>query len=91
MLHLGVPVRVGGLMVNQGDLLHGDANGVTNIPPEIADEVAEVGDAFVAAEAIMLDYVKAPGAKDVKKYDALRKEFQSVVAKLQQRVSRAKK
>ena len=29
MLHLGLPVRVGGLMVNQGDLLHGDANGVT--------------------------------------------------------------
>ena len=27
MLHLGLPVRVGGLMVNQGDLLHGDANG----------------------------------------------------------------
>ena len=36
MLHLGLPVRVGSLMVNQADLLHGDANGVTSIPPEIA-------------------------------------------------------
>jgi regulator of RNase E activity RraA len=89
MLHLGLPVRVGGLMVNQGDLLHGDANGVSNIPPEIAAEVADIGDEFVAAEAIMLDYVKGSGPKEIRKYDALRKEFQSVVAKLQQRISRA--
>lgn len=88
MLHLGLPVRVGGLMVNQGDLLHGDANGVSNIPPEIANEVADIADEFVAAEAIVLDYVKGPGTKSVEKYDVLRKEFQAVVAKLQKRVSR---
>jgi regulator of RNase E activity RraA len=90
MLHLGLPVRVGGLMVNQGDLLHGDANGVTGIPLAIAAEVADIGDEFVAAEAIVLDYVKAPGEKNVQKYDALRKEFQAVVAKLQKRVTRQK-
>jgi 4-hydroxy-4-methyl-2-oxoglutarate aldolase len=90
MLHLGVPVRVGGLMVNQGDLLHGDTNGVTNIPPEIVSELLGVADEFVAAEAIMLDYVRAPGEKSVAKFSELRKEFQSVSAKLQQRVSRAK-
>ena len=88
MLHLGLPVRVGGLMVNQGELLHGDANGVTNIPPEITVEVADVADEFVAAEAILLDYVKAPGPKNRGKYDELRKEFQAVVAKLTQRVAR---
>ncbi len=88
MLHIGLPVRVGGLMVNQGDLLHGDANGVTNIPPEIAADVADVSDEFVAAEAIMLDYVKAPGEKSIAKYDELRKEFQSVAGKLRERVSR---
>jgi regulator of RNase E activity RraA len=88
MLHLGLPVRVGGLMVNQGDLLHGDANGVTSIPQEIASEVAEIGDEFVAAEGIILNYVKGAGQKSVQKYDALRKEFQAVVARLQQRVSR---
>jgi regulator of RNase E activity RraA len=90
MLHLGLPIRVGGLMVNQGDLLHGDANGVSNIPPEIAAEVADIGDEFIAAEAIMLDYVKAPGEKSIAKYDALRKEFQQVAAKLRDRVTRAK-
>ena len=29
-------------MVNQGELLHGDANGVTNIPLELASEIADV-------------------------------------------------
>lgn len=89
MLHLGVPVRVGGLMVNPGDLLHGDANGVTNIPPDIAADVADIADEFVAAEAIMLDYVQPAGEKSIAKFDELRQEFQSVVAKLQQRVGRS--
>jgi regulator of RNase E activity RraA len=88
MLHLGLPVRVGSLMVNQGDLLHGDANGVTNIPPEIASEVADVAGEFIAAEEIVMNYVKAPGTKNAAKYNELRKEFQSVAAALAKRVSR---
>jgi regulator of RNase E activity RraA len=91
MLHLGLPVRVGGLMVNQGDLLHGDANGVTSIPPEIAAEVADVAEEFIAAEDIVMKYVKAPGQKNIAEYDKLRKEFQSVAAALAKRVSRKKK
>jgi regulator of RNase E activity RraA len=86
MLHLGLPVRVGGLMVNQADLLHGDANGVTNIPPHLASEIADVGEEFLSAEAIMLDYVKAPGDKTVAKFNELREEFQAVVAKLKSRL-----
>ncbi len=89
MLHIGVPCRVGGLMVNKGDLLHGDANGVTNIPLDIVTDVAEIGDEFVASEAIMLDYVKAPGEKTVEKFSELRAEFQSVVSKIAERVARA--
>ncbi len=89
MLHLGLPVRVGGLMVNQGDLLHGDANGVTNIPPEIASEIPDVAAEFLKAEDIMLEYVKAPGAKEKAEFDRRRKEFQNVVAALTKRVSRA--
>jgi regulator of RNase E activity RraA len=90
MLHLGLPVRVGGLMVNQGDLLHGDANGVSNIPPEIAAEIVDVGDEFVAAEGILLEYVKTPGTKNVARFNELRQEFQQIVAKLVKRVGRKK-
>ena len=90
MLHLGLPVRVGGLMVNQGDLLHGDANGVTNIPLEIAAEVADVAGEFLAAEELVMNYVKGGGEKSVTRYNELRKEFQSVVAALTRRVVRQK-
>src|SRR5262245_11533443 len=90
MLHLGLPVRVGGLVVNQGDLLHGDANGVTNIPLEIAAEVADIGGDFLAAEELVMGYVKAGGDKAASRYNELRKEFQSIVAALTKRVSRKK-
>ena len=88
MLHLGLPVRVGGLMVDQADLLHGDANGVTNIPPEIASEVADIADDFIAAEEIMLDYVKTPGEKDREEFSRRREQFTEVVTELKARVSR---
>jgi len=86
ILHLGLPVRVGGLAVDQGDLLHGDANGVTNIPPEIATEVADAADEFIAAEKIILDYVQGPGEKTPQGLRDVRKEFSSVVEKLQQKI-----
>jgi 4-hydroxy-4-methyl-2-oxoglutarate aldolase len=88
MLHLGLPVRVGGLMVNQGDLLHGDANGVTSIPIEIAGEVADIAGEFLAAEEIVMKYVKGPGEKSAARMNELRKEFQAMVAALTKRVSR---
>ena len=86
LLHLGLPVRVGGLMVNQGDLLHADANGVTNIPIEIAAEVADAGAEFLAAEEIVMRYVKAPGEKSPVRYNELRKEFQSLVTALTKKI-----
>jgi len=85
ILHIGLPVRVGGLMVNQGDLLHGDANGLTTIPVEIAVSVAELADEFVAAEAIIMDYVKSPGEKNVAQFTERRQAFQEAVAALKRR------
>ena len=82
ILHIGAPVRVGGLAVKTGDLLHGDANGVTNIPPEIAAEVAQVAGPFVAAEAIMLDYVNGPGEKTVAGLRDVRKKFAAAVQEI---------
>jgi 4-hydroxy-4-methyl-2-oxoglutarate aldolase len=59
IVELEVPVRVGGVWVNPGDLLHGDRNGVTTIPVELAARVAEACPAFIAAEAEILNYLKA--------------------------------
>jgi regulator of RNase E activity RraA len=85
ILHVGLPVRVGGLAVNQGDLLHGDANGVTNIPPAIAAAVAELAQPFVDAEKIVLDYVNGPGKKTAAGLASARKEYSAVVSKLTER------
>jgi 4-hydroxy-4-methyl-2-oxoglutarate aldolase len=88
IMHIGLPVHVGGLTVNNGDLLHGDANGVARIPLEIATQVADVAPEFVAAERIILDYVQPPGPKEVPELIRRRKEFAATVAKLIERVSR---
>ncbi|MCA9179005.1 MAG: RraA family protein [Planctomycetales bacterium] len=88
MLHIGLPVRVGGMMVHQGDLLHGDANGVTDVPIEIASEIADIAGDFLKAEDIMMDYVKSDEQKSVARFNELRAEFQNVVAELKKRVSR---
>jgi 4-hydroxy-4-methyl-2-oxoglutarate aldolase len=90
LLHLGLPVRVGSLMVNQGDLLHGDANGVTSIPIELAAEIADVSADFLAAEEIVMQYVKGSGEKSVARYNELRKEFQNSVNVLTKRLTRKK-
>jgi 4-hydroxy-4-methyl-2-oxoglutarate aldolase len=55
-----VPVTVGGLQVNPGDLIHADANGIVNIPHAIAAGVAELCEPFVQAEGIVLDYLRRP-------------------------------
>ncbi len=55
---VSVPVMVGGLTINPGDLIHGDCNGITTIPIEIAKDVARICEPYMAAEAIILDYLK---------------------------------
>jgi regulator of RNase E activity RraA len=59
VLQCNLPVHVGGITIYPGDLLHGDRNGVTTIPNEIAAAVAEACAEFAAAEAVVLDYVKS--------------------------------
>ncbi len=89
LMHIGLPVRVGGLMVHQGDLLHGDANGVTNIPIDIATEVADAADEFIAAEEIVISYMKAEGEKSLDKLAELQAAMGEAMGQLRQRVSRS--
>lgn len=57
---INVPVHVGGVSVHPGDLLHGDRNGVTTIPLAVASEVGQACAEYMAAEAIVLEYLKRP-------------------------------
>lgn len=82
-----VPVRVGGVMVIPDDLIHADVNGVTTIPKEIAAEVAEVGDAYVAAEMVIINALKEFGA-DLKKLQQARQESKRQMNILRQQVQK---
>lgn len=80
-----VPVRVGGVPVHPGDLLHADANGVTTIPHEIASEVAHAAGEYAAAEAVVLDFLKT-GTRDAAAYSEARRETMRLIAELGRRV-----
>ena len=62
IVELQVPVRVGGVWVNPGDLLHGDRNGVTTIPIELAALTADGCAGFMDAEAVVLNYLRQGNA-----------------------------
>jgi 4-hydroxy-4-methyl-2-oxoglutarate aldolase len=78
-------VRVGGLAVHAGDLIHADANGVTSIPNEIASEVAHAAADYIAAEAVLLDYCRS-GDCDPQRYSEARQETMRRIAELGKRV-----
>jgi 4-hydroxy-4-methyl-2-oxoglutarate aldolase len=78
-------VRVGGLTIQPGDLIHADANGIATIPLEIAADVAHAALEFVAAESIVLDYLKA-GSPTVAGFAEARKAMMSAQAALGKRV-----
>lgn len=89
ILHIHVPVHVGGLVIYPDDLLHGDLNGVTTIPHEIATELADIGGEFVAAEKIILDALR-DGMPSVERLKEARAAAGERIAKLRDQVSRAK-
>ncbi len=85
ILDLHVPVHVGGVMIHPGDLLHGDANGVTTIPHEIASEAAHALEEFVQTEEVILDYCRS-GRVTPEGLAGARKEQAVLVAKLKERI-----
>ena len=50
MMTKDVPVNCGGVLVNPGDLVFGDADGVVVIPFDIADEVVQAATAKIGGE-----------------------------------------
>jgi regulator of RNase E activity RraA len=82
---INVPVHVGGITVHPGDLLHGDRNGVTSIPLEIASEVAQVCAEYIEAEAVVLGYLRA-GKVTVQGYTEARMECKARIDQLGRRL-----
>lgn len=74
-------IRVGGVAIHPGDLIHADANGVTTIPLEIADELPQAAADFAAAESILLDHLKT-GNRDHKAFAQARQAMTAEIAAL---------
>jgi 4-hydroxy-4-methyl-2-oxoglutarate aldolase len=81
IVQCGIPVHVGGVTVHPGDLIHGDRNGVTTIPIEIASALAHACAEFMEAEAAILGYCRA-GRVDAKGYAAAFKECRDRIESL---------
>jgi regulator of RNase E activity RraA len=88
---LDVPVRVGGITIHPGDLVHGDRNGITTIPTELASIVAGACPELMEAEAVVLNYLKA-GKPDPTGFAEARAEthrrIEALGGRLRQLVSR---
>lgn len=60
VVEVGTPVEVGGLVVNPGDLLHGDKHGITNIPLDVAGDVFNAAKSVEARERKIIDLCQSP-------------------------------
>src|SRR5207247_6421024 len=61
MVDFGIPVKVGGLWIKPGDLIHADQHGATTIPHEIADKIPQAVADVEADERKIIGVCQAPG------------------------------
>ena len=58
---VGQPVRVMGLGVRQGDLVHADRHGAVVVPPEVIGSLAAAIRKLQETERLVLDPARTPG------------------------------
>ena len=57
----GKEVRVHGMVVKHGDLIHADRHGAVIIPHDVADKIKGACDLLTRKEAVILDQARQPG------------------------------
>ncbi|HWA13229.1 MAG TPA: RraA family protein [Burkholderiales bacterium] len=60
VVEAGAPVKVGGLTIQPGDLIHGDVHGVLRVPAEVADRIPAIAARQRARERQIIDYCGSP-------------------------------
>ncbi len=60
MMEYGVPVTIGGLTVNPGDIMLGDQHGVLRLPKDIAADIPRAVDEVEVGERKIIDFCKSP-------------------------------
>jgi 4-hydroxy-4-methyl-2-oxoglutarate aldolase len=61
IVEFGTPVKVGGLEVRSGDLLHADVHGVLSVPLEIAADIPAAAAVQIERERRVLDLCRSSG------------------------------
>jgi 4-hydroxy-4-methyl-2-oxoglutarate aldolase len=59
IIKFGEPVKVGGLKINHGDLVHGDLHGVQTIPPDIAGKIPPVAAEISKRQKMLIELCQA--------------------------------
>lgn len=70
----GQQVRVNGMIVRSGDLIHMDRHGAVVIPEAVAAKIPAACDLLARKEAVILDLARAPGFTVAKLAEALKKQ-----------------
>jgi 4-hydroxy-4-methyl-2-oxoglutarate aldolase len=55
----GLPIMVGGLRIEPGDLIHADQHGVLLVPTEIAAQIPSAAESVIASEQKLLSWVRS--------------------------------
>jgi len=74
MVDFGIPIKVGGVLVKPGDLIHGDQHGVVVVPHEVAAQIPEAIAKVEADERRIISVCQAAGFA-TEKLKALYKEI----------------
>ncbi|MBI2843173.1 MAG: hypothetical protein HYX78_07210 [Armatimonadetes bacterium] len=61
---VNVPIDIGGMVVEPGDLIHGDENGVVKVPAKCHGEIVEKARQILAEEKAIFDSVESPDFPD---------------------------
>jgi regulator of RNase E activity RraA len=70
----GKEVRVAGMLVRSGDLVHADRHGAVTIPAALAEKIPAACDLLARKEAVILEMARAPGFNVAKLREALAKQ-----------------
>ena len=70
----GKEVRVAGMLVRSGELVHADRHGAVTVPANLADRIPAACDLLARKEAVILEMARAPGFNVAKLREALAKQ-----------------
>ncbi len=73
LLDFGSPVKVGGIIVRTGDLIHADKHGVLTVPHDIASEVPRAAAQVAEREQRIISHCQSPDFS----LEELRKRYES--------------